>query len=222
MHGIRLAVGSEVEDGQTWAEAKLKKMTGGDRLQGRYMRCDLFEFDPLFKLVIFGNHKPSVRNVDEAIKALLHLIPFTIKFPKEEQDKNLGEKLAAEGPAILRCAIDGCRCWQEIGLDPPACVKAATKDYLFDEDDIEQWLNDCTCHKPNQGQSQAELFEHWRTWAAARNLMPGDSKKFGQALSDRGHPRKKGERGRCSSTWPSRRSLNVLRPLGKCLKSSKA
>ena len=123
LHGIRLAVGSEVEEGQFWAEAKIKKLTGGDRLKGRYMRQDFFEFDPLLKLVIFGNHKPSLRNVDVAIKARIHLIPFTVFIPEAERDQHLKEKLALEGPAILRWAIEGCLVWQTIGLNPPACVR---------------------------------------------------------------------------------------------------
>ena len=65
--GARLVVGNEVEVGRTWAESKLKALTGGDRLQGRFMRQDFFEFDPQFKLMVIGNNKPSLRGVDEAI-----------------------------------------------------------------------------------------------------------------------------------------------------------
>jgi putative DNA primase/helicase len=31
-------------------------MTGGDRLTGRFMRQDFFEFEPTFKLLVAGNH----------------------------------------------------------------------------------------------------------------------------------------------------------------------
>jgi phage/plasmid-associated DNA primase len=41
---------------------------------------------PQFKLVIAGNHKPSIRNVDEAMKRRLHLIPFTVTIPPEKRD----------------------------------------------------------------------------------------------------------------------------------------
>ncbi len=42
------------------------------------MRQDYFTFLPTFKLIIAGNHKPSLRNVDEAIKRRFNLIPFTV------------------------------------------------------------------------------------------------------------------------------------------------
>ena len=32
-----------------------------------------------FKLVIAGNHKPSIRNIDEAMKRRLHMVPFTVR-----------------------------------------------------------------------------------------------------------------------------------------------
>ena len=126
LRGARLVVGSEVETGRTWAESKIKSLTGGDRLQGRFMRQDFFEFDPQFKLMVVGNNKPSLRGVDEAIRRRLHLIPFTVTIPPAERDPELPEKLKAEWPAILRWAIDGCLAWQREGLNPPPAVRDAT------------------------------------------------------------------------------------------------
>ena len=117
LRGARLAVGNEIEVGKTWAEAKINSLTGGDRLQGRFMRQDFFEFDPQFKLMVVGNNKPSLRGVDEAIRRRLHLIPFTVTIPPDERDPDLPDKLRAEWPAILRWAIDGCLAWQREGLN---------------------------------------------------------------------------------------------------------
>lgn len=36
------------------------------------MRADFFEYTPNFKLMIAGNHKPTLRSVDEAILLLIH------------------------------------------------------------------------------------------------------------------------------------------------------
>jgi len=43
-------------------------MTGGDRISARFMRQDFFEFTPQFKLMIVGNRKPVLRNVDDAAR----------------------------------------------------------------------------------------------------------------------------------------------------------
>jgi putative DNA primase/helicase len=118
-------------------------LTGGDRLQGRFMRADFFAFAPQFKLVIVGNHKPSLRGVDEAIRRRLHLVPFTVTIPSEERDPQLSEKLKAEWPVILAWMIEGCLEWQEKGLAPPARVVDATATYLAGEDSFEQWRDEC-------------------------------------------------------------------------------
>ena len=71
--------------GRRWAEAKIKAMTGGDPITARFMRQDFFTFEPAFKLVIAGNHKPGLRGVDEAIRARFNLMPFNVTIPPAER-----------------------------------------------------------------------------------------------------------------------------------------
>jgi putative DNA primase/helicase len=202
LRGIRLAVGSEVEVGRTWAESKIKSMTGGDRLQGRFMRQDFFEFAPTFKLVVIGNHKPSLRGVDEAIRRRLHLIPFTVTIPPEERDPALPDKLKAEWPAILRWAIDGCLAWQRDRLNPPASVRSATADYLAGEDTFELWREACTTVDVTAWESSADLWASWKRWAENAGEFVGTQKRFSQTLIEhdlafeqRGPSRTRGYRG---------------------------
>ena len=100
---------SETEKGRRWAEAKIKMLTGGDRIAARFMRQDFFEFVPQFKLVIAGNHKPSLRSVDAAMRT--HPIPFTVNIPESERDTSLPERLKAEWPGILAWLVEGCLAW---------------------------------------------------------------------------------------------------------------
>ena len=78
LRGARLVTAIETEEGRRWAEAKIKALTGGDRIAARFMRQDFFEFDPQFKLLIAGNHRPGLRSVDEFIRRRFHLIPFDV------------------------------------------------------------------------------------------------------------------------------------------------
>lgn len=94
--GARLVSAIETEDGARWAEAKIKSLTGGDRIAARFMKQNFFQYTPQFKLVIAGNHRPGLRSTDEAIRRRLRLIPFNVTIPKGERDKELGEKLKAE------------------------------------------------------------------------------------------------------------------------------
>jgi putative DNA primase/helicase len=106
LRGVRLVTASETQQGRAWDEAKIKNLTGGDKLTGRFMRGDFFDFDPTHKLLISGNHKPSLRNVDEAIRRRFLLVPFTVQIPEKERDTELPKKLEKEWPAILRWMIE--------------------------------------------------------------------------------------------------------------------
>src|SRR6185436_7282942 len=100
LRGARLVTAQETEEGRNWAENKIKSLTGGDPITARFMRQDFFTFTPEFKLVIVGNHKPGLRNVDEAIRRRFHLVPFTVTIDEEKRDTDLPEKLKAEWPGI--------------------------------------------------------------------------------------------------------------------------
>lgn len=138
LNGRRMVSAQEVAEGARWNEPLLNKLTGGDPITARFMRCDPFTYQPQFKLIIVGNHKPLFRNVGDAIRRRLYLIPFDHK--PQAPDVHLSERLRGEGPGILRWALAGCQQWQECGLDAPECVRLATADYLGSQDTLGAWI----------------------------------------------------------------------------------
>jgi putative DNA primase/helicase len=188
LRGVRLVVATETEAGQRWAESRIKLMTGGDKIAARFMRGDFFEYTPQFKLVIVGNHKPSLRGVDEAIRRRLHLIPFNVCIPPARRDKDLFENLKAEWGGILQWAIDGCLEWQRLGLAPPAAVRDATETYLASEDAIANWLDECCELDHRASVRRSALFESWKVWADKAGEFPGSAKAFFAVLESRGFP----------------------------------
>lgn len=123
LHGARLITASETEEGERWAEARIKQLTAGDEIEARFMRQDSFEFIPKFKLLISGNHKPALRSVDAAIRRRMNLIPFIVEIEKRKTvNKSLLEELKPEWPGILAWMIEGTRHWLDNGLMPPAAV----------------------------------------------------------------------------------------------------
>jgi putative DNA primase/helicase len=143
LRGARLVIAQETERGRRWAQAKLQTLTGGDDITARYMRGKFFTFTPQFKLVIAGNHKPSLSSVDEAIRRRFHLVPFTVTIPVEKRDRDLPKKLRKEWPAIADWAIKGCLEWQRLGLAPPAAVRDASAAYFEEEDTLSHWIDEC-------------------------------------------------------------------------------
>jgi putative DNA primase/helicase len=186
LRGARLVTAVETEEGRRWAEAKIKMLTGGDRISARYMRQDFFDFVPQFKLVVAGNHKPGLRSVDEAIRRRLHLVPFAVTIPPEERDPDLVEKLKDEWPAILQWMADGCIEWQEHGLAPPEAVTNATAAYLAAQDAPAAWIEECCEVNSNAWERTADLFASWRAWAERNGEFVGDQRQFRDRLEARG------------------------------------
>lgn len=186
LQGTRLVTAVETEKDRAWAEAKIKNLTGGDRVTARFMRQDFFEYLPQFKLVVAGNHKPPLRNVDEAIRRRVYLVPFTVTIPPSERDPELVEKLKAEWPGILRWMMDGCREWQRIGLQPPAVVTAATEAYFRAEDAIGSWIAECCIVEKQREERSSDLFTSWKGWAERAGETVGSQKNLTQSLEARG------------------------------------
>jgi putative DNA primase/helicase len=187
LRGARVVMAQETEEGQRWAEARIKALTGGDPISARFMRQDFFTFTPNFKLVIAGNHKPSLRSVDEAVKRRFNLIPFTETIPESERDPKLAERLREEWPGILAWGIVGCLEWQRIGLAPPPSVRAATENYLSDEDTIGQFLIErCALGDSTASTEVKLLFAAWTEWSGAAGEGAMSVKRFSQALANRG------------------------------------
>lgn len=187
LRGARFVAAIETEQGRRWAESKLKNLTGGDKISARFMRQDFFEFFPQFKLFVAGNHKPTIRNIDEAMKRRLHLIPFTITVPPDRRDTHLQQKLLAERDGILAWAVQGCLDWQRHGrLDPPQRVVEATEEYFEAEDALGRWLDERCVREPNAKSLTAELFNDWKQWAEAAGEFVGTQRRFSDSLITRG------------------------------------
>jgi len=186
LRGARFVTAIETEQGRRLNESKVKAITGGDKISARFMRQDFFEYTPQFKPVIVGNHKPAIRNIDEAMKRRMHMIPFTVTIAPERRDTRLTEKLLAERDGILAWALAGCLAWQREGLQPPASVKSATEEYFESEDALGRWLDERCVREPNAKSLTAELFTDWKQWAEASGEFIGAQRRFSDLLITRG------------------------------------
>lgn len=191
LKGARIVAAQETEEGRRWAESRIKALTGGDPITARFMRQDFFTYTPQFKLFIAGNHKPGLRNIDEAIRRRFHLLPFTVRIPPQERDPNLFDKLKEEWPEILGWALRGCLEWQAEGLNAPAAVIEATAEYFSDEDSFGRWLEECCVRDPMAHETTRELYAAWSAWAERSGMSPGTEPKFRSALKARGFDSKR-------------------------------
>jgi putative DNA primase/helicase len=195
LHGARLVTASETEEGRRWDEAKVKQLTGGDKITARYMRADFFTFDPRFKLFLAGNFRPVLRSPDEAMRRRMRVIPF-VRRPARI-DKGFIDKLKAEAPSILTWMIAGAVMWWKEGLDPPASVTEATNEYFAGEDTVGRWIEERCSIAPTAQALTAALLSDFKSWAATTGEFAGFSERvFAQKLETRGYARWRDGAGR--------------------------
>ena len=145
----RLAVASETSAAEALNEEQVKNLTGGDRLEGRRMREDPWEFWPTHTLVMFSNHKPAIRGRDEGIWRRVRLVPWQVTIAAKDRDELLATKLQAEAAGILRWIVEGAVRFHRDGLDPPAAVLAATAGYRQSEDVIGRFCDEALDFNPH-------------------------------------------------------------------------
>lgn len=186
LRAARLVLVSETDAGRSWAEGRIKAITGGENVRANFMRQDHFEFTPQFKILVAGNHLPSLTGTGEAMRRRLHLVPFTVTIPAGDRDPHLGEKLLAERDGILGWMLAGCLEWNRQGLSAPACVAAAADEYFDAQDLVGQWIAECCACGPEHRAPAAQLFRSWKEWAEDGGFPPGSQKSLGEALRGRG------------------------------------
>jgi len=175
--GARFVAANETEEGRSWAEARIKALTGGDPIAARLMRENFYSYTPAFKLLISGNHQPLLRNVDPAVRRRFLILPFT--WQPERVDRELENKLWEEAPQILHWAIQGALEWVEEGLPRPDAIRRATEDYFADQDTFGQWVAE-HCNLENYGDFErfSDLFESWTGFLQSAGEREETKKKF--------------------------------------------
>lgn len=190
--GMRLVYASETDEGRRWNEALIKSLTGRDKITAHKMRMDDFEFDPTFKLLLFGNSIPHLKSVGEEIRRRIHLVEYAGSLSENERDSTLKDRLKAEYPAILYTLIQGCVDWQDCrSLGKPESVTASVDTYLEGEDSLAMFLSDCVEVQAGHPEASGALYRRYKNWATAAGEYVGSQKRFVTSLKQRGFDTRK-------------------------------
>jgi P4 family phage/plasmid primase-like protien len=194
--GKRMVTISETDENMEIRDGLVKKLTGGDRLSGRHLFKDPFEFVPTHKLQIFTNHAPAVKSQDFSMWRRIILLNYHVRYGEPAQvvsgeatslkDRFLDGALKAEAPGILRWLVDGAREWARTGLKAPASVLAATQKYREDQDTIgafarERLVGDPEAWIPLSGHVGA-VYQAYKGWLADAGGRPLGRNRFMREL----------------------------------------
>lgn len=174
--GLRLAFSSEVEEGARFSAQAVKRMTGGDKLDGR----DLYgtewrEFLPTHLSIMVGNHEPQPPAGDPAFWDRTFLIYHPVRFVKgtpnpekleRQADPDIEEKLKQKDEQVLAWLIEGAVRWNQGGrkIRPPESVRKSTEEYREDSDWITRWIDACCVRDPQRETSSTTLYTAFALW----------------------------------------------------------
>lgn len=184
--GARLVLAAESNDTDNFNEAKIKQMTGGDKIYARPLYSQGFVFDPAFKIWLSTNHKPRINGVENGIWRRIHLVPFSVIIPEQEQDRELAQKLEAEKDAIFSWMVEGARKLLGEGLHKPAIVEEALKEYRSSMDSLHDFIADRTECDVNSRVQSSVLYESYVEYCSENGIEWLKQKDFSKKVADKG------------------------------------
>ncbi len=195
LKGKRIVTVIETEDDRRLAEARVKAVTGQDKISCRFLYGEFFEYRPQFKIWMAMNHKPVISGTGHSIWRRIRLIPFTQNF-ENRSDKQLAAKLRDELPGILNWALAGLQAWQRDGLGTAKAIDEATNEYRRESDLVSQWLEECTERDIDGRMPTSAAIESYMAWCKHNGYRAPSDRVLGRRLRELGYEASKGTGGK--------------------------
>ena len=189
LQGSRLVIGSEFQGAMD--EGKVKRLTGSDKLKARFMRGDMFEFEPTQTYFVCVNNRPRVNNTDDGIWRRVKLVPFTQKFAGNQRDKHLPKTLKTEQKGILAWLVEGAvKSFQE-GINEPDKVTIASQEYREEFDIVGRFIDECCIKDISNKTQSSELYKAYTAWCKSTGEYCHSTKQFATELQRQGFEKRK-------------------------------
>lgn len=211
LRGMCIAWINEAEEGQKFALAKLKKLTGGgyitarglnDKLQTTWLQTHL--------AIMTTNELPKAKADDAAFWARAILVKWPLSFVEKpeqpyerEADKDLDAKIQAEAKGVLARLVRGCMEYLKDGLKIPEKVKAWTREQRASWDDVGLFITEWCEQEPHQDNpekytfkiSASDIYDAFCLWYAINRSRKYavSGKKFAEMLNKKDIPRKRSD-----------------------------
>lgn len=201
LRGMCMAWINEAEEGQRFALAKLKKLTGGgyitarglqDKLQTTWLQTHL--------PIMTTNELPKAKADDAAFWSRAILIKWPLSFVERPEqpyerpaDKDLTEKVGAEAKGVLARMVRGSMEYLRDGLKIPDKVREWTREQRASWDDVGLFLSEWCISESHQANpanytlkvNATDLHEAFCIWYARYRdrRYSISAKKFAEALN---------------------------------------
>lgn len=209
LRGMCIAWINEAEEGQRFALAKLKKLTGGsyitarglnDKLQTTWLQTHL--------PIMTTNELPKAKADDSAFWSRAILVKWPLSFVENPEqpyerpaDKDIFEKVCAEAKGVLARMVRGGMEYLRNGLKIPDKVRGWTKEQRANWDDVGLFISEWCEQEPHQENPDlyqyriqaTDLHEAFCIWYARNRdkRYSVSAKKFGEMLNKKDIPSKR-------------------------------
>jgi putative DNA primase/helicase len=182
----RLVTAAEAKATQKADSGKIKEMVGCDTLSYRQIYGKQKTFLPEFTIWISTNHLPMMTDSTDSAWDRPKMIPFNERITTAEMNKDLGKKLQAEMPGILKWALDGHGFWRRFGLKEPQVVTDAIANYRRICDPLGDFA-DRLKFAPNVWIETGALWDAYLSWAEENRInRPMGRRTLTGILADHG------------------------------------
>jgi putative DNA primase/helicase len=185
LRGMRFVVASENKDSTQLNSALVKKLTGGDRLEGAKLYGDSFEFDPTHKLWLSGNHMPTITEGTDAIWGRVRPLPFLNRYVGKDDKTNLRDLLKAEADSILTWLVDAaCDYIHNRMPDMPDAVQVKAQSYRDENDKLSLFIRENVGRISKKIVSNQEMVGRYEAWCRREGLST-DTSFFRKNMEER-------------------------------------
>lgn len=193
--GARLVQSSEPGRGVQFKESLIKSLTGGEPILTRHNFGDFFEFTPSFKMVLAGNHKPSIGGVDHGIWRRIRFVLWPTQIADHERRpmNDILAEIEPEFSGVLNWLVAGTLAYLGGGLRTPQEVVDSTAQYREEMDPVGCFVGDCVSivpppeGKPATAMVQARVMhDAFLSWCHENSVKPWGERTFASAMSQKG------------------------------------
>lgn len=182
--GIRFVNISEPEKKITFNAALVKRLTGNDTINARYLHENSFDFRPVFKIFINTNYLPNVSDMTLFDSGRLKIIPFKRHFDEAEQDKGLKSLFAEQEnlSGIFNWCLEGYKEFRKWRLSSPQAVVDAIKEYRSDSDRISQFIDAWLERGEAYEVRTSAAFKLYKQWSEKYGYRIENAKNFNTSI----------------------------------------
>ena len=177
--GARVAIMSESEEQQKLQSSRIKRLTGNDTMDARPLYREKITFTPVCKCVILTNEKPDFDINDQAMIDRVRFIPYKHRF-ENSNTQSVNEFIQKNIDLFFSWFVEGAiQYYKDRKLDKTQVEMTEMKEYIYEQDSVSQYLDECCERKKDAWVNSTELYNGYRDYCDnSRVENPVTKKKF--------------------------------------------